>query len=89
MTDAGQLLLLSKDRLAQVDDRDVAQCMAWLVMDGKPVSDEQLLQWLAQQPECEQIMFQYAGSRLPLRHVQQEDISRQFGFIRKPVLAED
>ncbi|HVL74370.1 MAG TPA: DUF2946 family protein, partial [Noviherbaspirillum sp.] len=50
LTDDGRLVLKNGERIAQVDDRDIAQCLPALCIDGKSVSDEALMAWL-EQPE--------------------------------------
>jgi len=46
LTDAGALVLRSGDAIAQLDDRDFAQVLPRLQMDGVPVADEVLLAWM-------------------------------------------
>jgi len=46
MTEAGALLLRHGDIVAQLDDRDFADVLPQLRMDGAPVADEVLLEWL-------------------------------------------
>lgn len=47
MGPAGNLVLRQGDRLAQVDDRDMAQCLEMMTIDGAPLQDDSLLGWLA------------------------------------------
>lgn len=49
ITRDGRLILQAGPVLAQLDDRDMAACLHLLRLDGKPVSDEQVLAWLEQQ----------------------------------------
>lgn len=84
MAETGQLLLESEQRIAQVDDRDMAQCMRWLTIDGTPVNDNQLIAWIEGSPESGGMMFEYAGARVPVQHLQQSQIAEHFGFVRKP-----
>jgi hypothetical protein len=46
MTEAGALVLRHGDLVAQLDDRDFADVLPQLRMDGAPVADEVLLEWL-------------------------------------------
>jgi hypothetical protein len=84
MTGSGQLLLQREQRIAQVDDRDVLQCMGLLMIDGTPVGDEQLMAWIAREPDAGQLVFQYAGSRIPVQHLESDAIPAHFHFVRKP-----
>ncbi|MBV8123342.1 MAG: DUF2946 family protein, partial [Paucibacter sp.] len=51
MTEAGELVLRSGGRVAQLDDRDAAQALTLLEMNGRPVADEELLAWLEATPD--------------------------------------
>lgn len=86
ITSSGQMVLTSHERVAQIDDRDVVQCMEWLTIDDKPASDEQVIAWIEGKADTGVLMFQYAGSRMPAKHLGQEDIAAHFGFVRKPQL---
>jgi hypothetical protein len=46
MTEAGALVLCRGEIVAQLDDRDFADVLPQLRMDGAPVADEVLLEWL-------------------------------------------
>jgi hypothetical protein len=46
MTEAGALVLCHGEIVAQLDDRDFADVLPQLRMDGAPVVDEVLLEWL-------------------------------------------
>ncbi|MYM71235.1 DUF2946 family protein [Duganella sp. FT134W] len=46
ITEAGALVLRHGDIVAQLDDRDFADVLPQLRMDGAPVADEVLLAWL-------------------------------------------
>jgi hypothetical protein len=45
LTESGELLLRSGDVLAQLDDRDFAQVLPQLELNGRPVGDHALLGW--------------------------------------------
>ncbi len=47
MTETGALVLRHGEIVAQLDDRDFADVLPQLRMDGAPVADEVLLEWLA------------------------------------------
>ncbi|MYM69925.1 DUF2946 family protein [Pseudoduganella sp. FT55W] len=46
LTDAGALILQRGEVVAQLDDRDFAHVLPRLLMDGAPVADEVLLEWM-------------------------------------------
>ncbi len=46
LTDDGRLLLQSTEKLAMLDDRDIAPCLPRLRMQAQPCDDTALLSWL-------------------------------------------
>lgn len=89
LTESGQLLLQSKDKIAHVDDRDMAQCLAQLRMNGNAVSDEQLLDWLANhQVNSGSLTLSIANIQLPVQHMTQDGIPGFFGFVQRPQASE-
>lgn len=47
LTIEGNIILQGTDVLAQIDDRDLAQALMAIELNGAPVSEQQLLDWLA------------------------------------------
>jgi hypothetical protein len=84
MTESGSLLLRSGDKIAQVDDRDMAHCLVRLHINGSPADDERLLAWLGDPGDNATVTLEYAGKHTPVARVGQDDIARQFGFNRQP-----
>jgi hypothetical protein len=83
MTDDGQLLLEKADVIALLDDRDIGLCLPALRIAGIPACDEQLLAWL-DRPDSVALMFEFAGTELPVRHIARNAIASQFGFAVAP-----
>lgn len=46
ITGEGRLVLKAGDRIAMVDDRDISECLSLLRMEGAPLDDAMLLDWL-------------------------------------------
>jgi hypothetical protein len=84
LTGEGRLILNGAGKVAMVDDRDIAQCLAMLRLDGAAADDERLLDWLRQPADGATLVLQHAGGALPVRHLDSADIARHFGFIREP-----
>ena len=88
LSDTGQLLLQSGDRVAQLDDRDLAQCMPALRMHGAPVTDEDLMAWVTghdqEQIPAARLTFTCDGTQHVVRRIAQAAIADQFGFVREP-----
>ncbi len=82
LCDNGALILQSGDIVAQVDDRDMAQVMGLLRLDGRPVGDETLLAWL-ENPDGV-LTLQHGGHTVPVQPLAHEQVSQHFGFQRTP-----
>jgi hypothetical protein len=84
LADAGQLLLRSGERIAMLDDRDMAQCLPLLRIDGTPVEDEQLLGWISEPQSRGLLTLDHAGQRIRVDRIEGNAIARQFGFVQNP-----
>lgn len=84
MTETGQLVLEGAGKIAMVDDRDMAQCIADLRIDGHSVDDEQLLTWLTQRDDDNALTLQLASRPVPVQHITGDAIAAHFGFIPLP-----
>lgn len=85
MTEDGQLLLQDGEKLAMVDDRDMAQCLPRLHVDGVPATDEQLLAWLEEREDGRELSFEHEGVRIPVRRIARNRIAEHFGFVAAPL----
>ena len=85
LTDSGQLVLKGGDTVAMLDDRDMAQCLARLRMDGAAITDEQLLEWLADQsPGTKNLTLALDNNELPVQRIKRDDLAAQFKFAKHP-----
>ena len=82
MTDEGRLILQSEDRLAMVDDRDLAECAAMLCIDGVAANDEALWDWLEGRHGALQLNL--GTQYLPVQPLSGLEIGRQLGFDPHP-----
>jgi hypothetical protein len=82
LTEAGELLVEAGAKVAQVDDRDVAQLMNYLELDGTPVGDEALMAWLEGAPGTLALRFQ--GRLVTVERIARGDVAARFGFQRLP-----
>jgi hypothetical protein len=83
MTERGQLILEGGGKLAQIDDRDLAQCTGALSIAGAPASDEQLMTWLGASSPAPMTM-QYQGRELPVQRTDSAALAQRFGFVQQP-----
>ena len=82
LTDEGQFILEFDGKVAQLDDRDAAQLVAWLQIDGAPVSDEQLVTWM--QGGAQPLVLRYRAQSLPVERIAAAEVAQRFGFERLP-----
>ncbi len=93
LTDQGEFIVMASagavgaaggtaPQVAQVDDRDAAQLMAWLRIDDAPVSDEQLMAWMERGTGA--LTLTYRDQRLSVERLAAADVARHFGFERLP-----
>jgi hypothetical protein len=83
MTETGELMLEAGGKLAQLDDRDVAQLMVSLELDGAPAGDEALMAWLEGTPGDLALCWQ--GVRAPVERIARVEVAERFGFQRLPL----
>ncbi len=88
LTEAGELLLRSGDVLAQLDDRDFAQVLPQLELNGRPVGDNALLAWLdaaGNDPAGLSPLTLRLGERaVPVAAMARDSVPSVFGFQRVP-----
>ncbi|GGE61536.1 DUF2946 family protein [Massilia psychrophila] len=82
MTNMGELILEGTSKLAQVDDRDLAQLLVALQLDGKAAGDDALLAWLDGAPG--KLCLPYLQQVVPLERVAAAHVPARFGFQRAP-----
>lgn len=84
MTETGHLLLESGEKIAMVDDRDMAQCLSLLHFGEEAVDDEQLLAWLRQQDNSDSLILEQDSRRIPVQRIMHDAIADHFGFVTVP-----
>ncbi|WP_296942353.1 DUF2946 family protein [uncultured Massilia sp.] len=82
LTDAGAIVLRAGDVVAQVDDRDVAQLLQLLELDGRPVADEALMAWLGGAPGA--LALRWGDGRVDVERLKQDEVAARFGFVQQP-----
>ncbi len=85
MTEQGELVFDFKGKIAQLDDRDVAQLMGQMELDGQATSDEALMEWL--EGGAGQLTLRCGPERVALQRLAHADIAAVFGFVRLPQAA--
>lgn len=86
MLDDGALVLQAGGRVAQLDDRDLAQVLQAIELDGKPVTDEALLAWLANGGQG--LVLRWQGRAVAIERSTVAALPERFGFVRRPDAAQ-
>ena len=82
MLEAGSILLRTGERLAQLDDRDVAQLLQVMELDGRPVTDEGLLAWL--EGSSGMLTLRLQGREMAVERLAANEAPQRFGFVQRP-----
>jgi hypothetical protein len=80
LTEAGEMILQSGEVVAQLDDRDVAQVLSQLRLDGAVVDDESLLSWMTSERPAGTLTL----GTVPVERLERDRVPEQFGFRRLP-----
>ena len=78
MTENGELIVASGGKVAKVDDRDMAQMMQAMQIDGVPASDEALMAWM--EGGAESLMLE----QVPVERIRHAAVPEEFGFVQIP-----
>lgn len=84
MTEDGQFIIEGNGKVAQIDDRDIAEAMAQFRMNGEPIEDERLLEWLNNPSDGARITYQTPSRQVPVQRLAAADVAAHFGFVREP-----
>jgi len=79
LTEAGALVLRSGAVVAQLDDRDFAAVLPLLHLDGTPVEDEALLEWMAGRAPG-----QLSLNGVALQRIAADRLAARFGYVSEP-----
>ena len=82
LCDNGALILRHGKIVAQVDDRDMAQVLAALRLDGQAASDEALLAWL--ETGQGSLTLLHGGQEIAVQALDHASVPQTFGFQRTP-----
>lgn len=82
LTEAGELIVAGGGKVAQLDDRDMAQLMESLFIDGEAASDEALMAWV--EGGAGALTLRYNGQDVPVERIRRDGVPAAFGFTRSP-----
>jgi len=84
LTETGQAIVQGREAVAQLDDRDMAQWLGTLRLDGQAVPDDALMAWL--EGGAGKLVLPYKGQAIAVEHIDSGKVEQRFGFNRTPVL---
>ena len=84
LSDQGKLFLQGDDKIALLDDRDMAQCLSQLYLHDVAITDEQLLTWLAEGGNNDHLTLQCTEKKVPVHYIMDAAVVATFNFIRLP-----
>ncbi|TFW33241.1 DUF2946 family protein [Massilia horti] len=82
LTEHGAAIVQGDGVVAQLDDRDMAQWLAKLEMDGAPVSDEALMAWL--EGGAGELVLNHGSKRIVVERIQSGQMPEHFGYVQVP-----
>ena len=85
LSDAGALVFVAGDTVAQLDDRDVAQVLGMLELDGAAALDEAVMTWI--DGGAGELVLPWKGKRHVVERIGSDDLQNIVGFNRRPVPA--
>jgi hypothetical protein len=84
MTETGQIILQGVGKVAAVDDRDLAQCIETLHLDGQAAGDDELIAWMNDSEDRRQLMLRQPSRDIPVQRIAGDAVAERFGFMRRP-----
>lgn len=86
MTEDGALIIEGNGKVAQLDDRDIAEAMTQFRIDGATVNDDRLLDWLNNPADTAHLSYSTPSRQIPIQRLHAADIASHFHFVREPKL---
>jgi len=84
LSDNGLLIFQDGEKVAQIDDRDMAQCLASLHINDEPCDDDRLLAWLADPSDGSLVTFEIDAKHVTVGRIKRIELADKFGFASDP-----
>jgi hypothetical protein len=84
MTEQGQLIFCGAEKVAALDDRDLAQFVNGLRIGNSVPSNEQFFAWLDGEEIGACMTWLYQDIQYPVRRILQKDLASRFNFVQRP-----
>jgi hypothetical protein len=67
-----------------LDDRDIAECLPRLTLNGMPCDDAALMVWLASSTSSDKLRLSLSDSSVNIERISSEQLEQRFGFVAHP-----
>ena len=84
LTETGKLIVQASGRIAQIDDRDLGQCLRWLTHAGAVVDDQFLLDWITDPHDVRMLWLTYREQKIAVQRLNETSMAKSFGFVLTP-----
>ena len=84
VTEEGQPLFVAGNKVAALDDRDIADWMRGLSLDRQSVADERLLEWVVSPSDQARLTWQYGEIALNVNRILTDELPTRFKFEQQP-----
>ncbi|MDY7546667.1 DUF2946 family protein [Glaciimonas sp. CA11.2] len=84
LTEQGQPLFVAGNKVSALDDRDIADWMTGLRMNGLAVADERLLEWIASSADQATLIWQIAEKTFNVERTSTAELPGKFKFEQRP-----
>ena len=82
LSDAGAVLFQAGEIVAQLDDRDVAQVLGKLQLNGQAASDDAVMAWL--ENGAGKLTLPWSGKSFDVERIHSSELPQRFGFNKLP-----
>ena len=84
LTENGQLVVQDGERIALVDDRDMAQLLDRFCIDGAAARDDAMMAWLEHPDGDAALTITYRSETIPVGRIATTAMPKQFGYVQEP-----
>ena len=90
LTESGKLVIQVDGRIAQIDDRDLQQCLPWLTQEragataNLAVDEQFLLDWIADPSDARALCLSYRSQQIAVHRLDEASMASRFGFVLTP-----
>ena len=85
LTNSGRVVFKSADRIALLDDRDTAQCLAMIYVDAEVISDDLLMAWIASAGTTASPLMMIGDRALVVGWRDDRTLAEESGFVQVPL----